>query len=53
MSDTTTDQDQDQAEDSAVAEATEMLHHHINPEVLQNISVTLSIEVGQIGRAHV
>ena len=47
MSDTTTDQDQDQADDSAVAEATDMLHHHINPEVLQNISVNLSIEVGR------
>ena len=47
MSDTTTDQDQDQAEDSAVAEATEMLHHHINPEVLQNISVAIKVEVGR------
>ena len=47
MSDTTTDQDQDQADDSAVAEATDMLHHHINPEVLQNIIVSLSIEVGR------
>jgi len=47
MSDTTEDQDQDQdqAEDNAVAEAA--AHHHINPEVLQNISVAIKVEVGR------
>ena len=52
MSDTTTDQeqdldqDQDQAEDNAVTEAA-VPHHHINPEVLQNISVAIKVEVGR------
>ncbi len=41
MSDATEDQDQD----NAIAEAA--VHHHINPEVLQNISVAVKVEVGR------
>jgi flagellar motor switch protein FliN/FliY len=48
MSDATEDQDQDQDDDNAVAEAqAEAVHHHINPEVLQNISVAIKVEVGR------
>ena len=46
MSDTTTDQAQDQADVLEVAEAT-VPHHHNNPEVLQNISVAIKVEVGR------
>ena len=44
MSDAIEDQDQD--DDNAVAEA-DAAHHHINPEVLQNISVAIKVEVGR------
>ena len=43
MSETTEDQDQDQADDNAVVE--EVANHHINPDVLQNISVAIKVEV--------
>jgi flagellar motor switch protein FliN/FliY len=39
------DQDHDQAEDNAVIE--EAANHHINPDVLQNISVAIKVEVGR------
>jgi flagellar motor switch protein FliN/FliY len=44
MTDMTTEQDNDNAmqESSATAE-----HSHINPEVLQNISVLIKVEVGR------
>ena len=45
MSETTEDQDQDQADDNAVVE--EVANHHINPDVLQNISVAIKVEVGR------
>lgn len=45
MSETTEDQDQDQANDNAVVE--EAANHHINPDVLQNISVAIKVEVGR------
>jgi flagellar motor switch protein FliN/FliY len=45
MSETTEDQDQDQADDNAVVE--EAANHHINPDVLQNISVAIKVEVGR------
>ncbi len=45
MSETTEDQDQDQAEDNAVVE--DAANHHINPDVLQNISVAIKVEVGR------
>lgn len=44
MSDAIEDQDQD--DENAVAE-TDPAHHHINPEVLQNISVAIKVEVGR------
>ena len=44
MSETTEDQDQDQADDNVVVE--EAANHHINPDVLQNISVAIKVEVG-------
>jgi len=44
MSETTEDQDQDQADDNVVVE--EAANHHINPDVLQNISVAIK-EVGR------
>ena len=38
----------EQDNDSVVAETTaEMPNHHINPEVLQNISVAIKVEVGR------
>jgi flagellar motor switch protein FliN/FliY len=43
MSETT--EDQDQADDNAVVE--EAANHHINPDVLQNISVAIKVEVGR------
>ncbi len=43
MSDITTEQDND----NAVAEASAPVNHHINPEVLQNISVAIKVEVGR------
>ena len=43
MSETT--EDQDQADDNAVVE--EASNHHINPDVLQNISVAIKVEVGR------
>jgi flagellar motor switch protein FliN/FliY len=43
MSETT--EDQDQAEDNAVVE--DAANHHINPDVLQNISVAIKVEVGR------
>ena len=45
MSETTEDQDQDQAEDNEIVE--EAVNHHINPDVLQNISVAIKVEVGR------
>jgi len=45
MSETTEDQDQDQADDNVVVE--EAANHHINPDVLQNISVAIKLEVGR------
>jgi len=45
MSETTEDQDQDQADDNVVVE--EAANHHINPDVLQNISVAIKVEVGR------
>jgi flagellar motor switch protein FliN/FliY len=45
MSEATEDQDQDQADDNAVVE--EAANHHINPDVLQNISVAIKVEVGR------
>ena len=39
------DQDQDQAEDNEIVE--EAVNHHINPDVLQNISVAIKVEVGR------
>jgi flagellar motor switch protein FliN/FliY len=45
MSETTEDQDQDQADDKVVVE--EAANHHINPDVLQNISVAIKVEVGR------
>ena len=45
MSETTEDQDQDQADDNVVVE--EAATHHINPDVLQNISVAIKVEVGR------
>ena len=45
MSETTEDQDQDQADDNVVVE--EAVNHHINPDVLQNISVAIKVEVGR------
>jgi flagellar motor switch protein FliN/FliY len=45
MSETTEDQDQDQAEDNEIVE--EAANHHINPDVLQNISVAIKVEVGR------
>ena len=38
-------EDQDQAEDNAVVE--DAANHHINPDVLQNISVAIKVEVGR------
>jgi flagellar motor switch protein FliN/FliY len=43
MSETTADQDQ--AEDDEFVE--EAANHHINPDVLQNISVAIKVEVGR------
>jgi len=44
MSDVTTEQDND----GEVTEAVDMPpNHHINPEVLQNISVAIKVEVGR------
>ena len=45
MSEATEDQDQDQAEDNEIVE--EAVNHHINPDVLQNISVAIKVEVGR------
>ena len=45
MSETTEDQDLDQADDNVVVE--EAANHHINPDVLQNISVAIKVEVGR------
>ncbi|MEY3789866.1 MAG: Flagellar motor switch protein FliN [Pseudomonadota bacterium] len=45
MSETTEDQDQDQADDNEIVE--EAVNHHINPDVLQNISVAIKVEVGR------
>ena len=45
MSETTEDQDQDQADDNVAVE--EAANHHINPDVLQNISVAIKVEVGR------
>ena len=45
MSETTEDQDQDQADDNVVVE--EAANHHINPDVLQNVSVAIKVEVGR------
>ena len=45
MSEATEDQDQDQAEDNEIVE--EDANHHINPDVLQNISVAIKVEVGR------
>ena len=45
MSEATEDQDQDQAEDNEIVE--EAANHHINPDVLQNISVAIKVEVGR------
>ena len=38
-------EDQDQADDNAVVE--DAPNHHINPDVLQNISVAIKVEVGR------
>ena len=43
MSETT--EDQDQADDNEVVE--EAANHHINPDVLQNITVAIKVEVGR------
>ena len=45
MSETTEDQDQDQADDNVVVE--EAANHHLHPDVLQNISVAIKVEVGR------
>jgi flagellar motor switch protein FliN/FliY len=45
MSETTEDQDLDQADDNAVVD--DPANHHINPDVLQNISVAIKVEVGR------
>ncbi len=48
MSELTTDDNQNDEENNDLSEQSEQItHHHINPDVLQNISVAIKVEVGR------